>query len=157
MISIDTTVMRDLVAVTKSANEAISNATDLLDRISTHNDWACKEKNAINDYTITNRKQIHTIQEDFAAFLNAISAATAEIEDSENSIADMFSSVESLLANILSIAPTIISGPAHTGTPAPGAPQPLLSVIKDCGPLKDVFRNLIAPVPICKFTDIDLG
>ena len=107
MISIDT------------ANNAIDNAVDALNRVSTHNDWGCKEKYAINEYAITNRNKIKQLQENSRGFLNVITQVSNEFETSENSIIDLFSSVESLLSGMLSIPVSIVAnGNTHTGTNA---------------------------------------
>ena len=71
MISIDTSIMRNLVIASTNANNAITDAMEVLNRISTHNDWACKEKDAINEYTNTNKNRIRQLQENSSSFLNA--------------------------------------------------------------------------------------
>ena len=139
MISIDTKLMRDLVAAANTANTNITTAMELLTSISSHQDWACKEKDAINDYSTNNKNKIRALHQDSQAFLQTISSVAEEFETTENSISDMFSGVESLLAGIMSvtsgIASTIlgpggqlgsikdiISEPTHTGNnhPVPG-------------------------------------
>lgn len=172
MISIDTAIMRELVTVSTTANNAITDAMDVLNRISAHNDWACKEKDAINEYTIANKNRIRQLQENSSSFLSAITGAAAEFEQTETSISDMFSSVESMLSNILSIsvaATGIIGGPLQHGTPAPGFPSTFSNILKDI--LKDsipgskhdgfnpfdnfTYVNIMEPLPICNFPDID--
>lgn len=175
MISIDTAIMRNLVTATSTANNAITDAMEVLNRISTHNDWACKEKDAINEYTNTNKNRIRQLQENSAAFLNAITGAVAEFEQTETSISDMFSSVESMLANILSITVAtagVIGGPLQQGgSPLPEFPQQFPSmvetIIKDhlpntimegWNPLDSfVANNITKPITVCNFSDIDLG
>ena len=119
MISIDTALLRELVSASSVANNAIDNAVDALNRVSTHNDWGCKEKYAINEYAITNRNKIKQLQENSRGFLNVITQVSNEFETSENSIIDLFSSVESLLSGMLSIPVSIVAnGNTHTGTNA---------------------------------------
>lgn len=173
MISIDTSIMRNLVTASTAANNAITDAVEVLNRISTHNDWACKEKDAINDYTNTNKNQIRQLQEFSNSFLNAITGAATEFEETETSISDMFSSVESMISNILSIS-TVTSEtngePLKRGTPAADFPSGFSNIIKnflkdivpqawqeDCTPLASfIANNVTAPIAMCNFSDIDL-
>lgn len=175
MISIDTAVMRDLANVAANANNAITDAMDVLNRITTHNDWACKEKNAINDYTNTNKNRIRQLQENSASFLNAINGAAADFEQTETSISEMFSSVESMLANILSITvatPGVIGGPLQSGGSPLGEfpealPTKMETIIKDYLPQTRMdgfnpmeafeLNNITDPISLCEFADIDLG
>ncbi|MBO5869588.1 MAG: hypothetical protein J6Q89_02445 [Clostridia bacterium] len=187
MISIDTTIMRDLVTASTTANNAITDAMEVLSRITAHNDWACKEKDAINEYTYTNKTKICQLQEHSRSFLTAISGAAAEFDGAETSISDMFSSVESLISNIFSIASGVVADvvdgiPQHT-TPPTGFLNNFSDIISDI--IKDILpqqsqpsvvdlwgqtaqnfhnafdsfivNNVTEPIPICHFPDIDLG
>lgn len=175
MISIDTSIMRNLVTASSTANNAITDAMEVLNRISTHNDWACKEKDAINEYTNTNKNRIRQLQENSSSFLNAITGAATEFEETETSISDMFSSVESMISNILSITAAtagVIGGPLQQGgSPLPEFTSTFSDVIKDV--LKDIVpqtrqegynpfdafiaNNVTDPIALCNFSDIDLG
>ena len=217
--------MRNLVAAATTANDAITDAMELLNRISNHNDWACKEKDAINEYSVKNKTRARQLQENASAFLHAVTAATNEFEATENSISDMFSSVESILSDILSVVGNIgnvitsgigsgiVGGPIDipvpelphisaigdiwnqvTATPYPqtqtdvngngipdniewktppgyfdkndnGIPdyvEPKTDISSWVKPIEDAFdkfnfTNVIKPIPICSFPDIDLG
>lgn len=175
MISIDTSIMRNLVTASSTANNAITDAMEVLNRISTHNDWACKEKDAINEYTNTNKNRIRQLQENSSSFLNAITEAATEFEETETSISDMFSSVESMISNILSITAAtagVIGGPLQQGGfLLPEFTSTFSGVIKDV--LKDIVpqtrqegynpfdafiaNNVTDPIALCNFSDIDLG
>ena len=124
MISIDTDVMKQLVHTTASVNEAIDVAVDALNKITVHNDWGCKEKNSINNYTTSNKNKIKNLQENSRAFLNVLSGVSADFETTENNIKDLFQGVEGLLSKIFSV-PGIGSRP-HTGTPLPKVDLPEL-------------------------------
>ena len=110
MISIDTDILESLVGAMTAANDAISEAVDVLNRITIHNDWGCKEKDAINDYTTTNKAKINTLSQQSQSLLNAISSAANDFITTESSISDLFQSVESIISNIFSITPAIING-----------------------------------------------
>lgn len=174
MISIDTSIMRDLVTASTTANNAITDAMEVLNRIATHNDWACKEKEAINDYTNTNKNRIRQLQENSSSFLNAITGAATEFEETEIAISDMFSSVESILSNILSITAAVKrarDSAFQDGTPIVNLPSDFSNIIK--GVLKDIVpqtrqdgynsfdafiaNNVTESIALCNFSDIDLG
>lgn len=184
MISLDTVIMRQLVAAASTANASITDAMTTLHSITTHNDWECRERDALNDYTTTNRNRIRALQENSSSFLAAISTAVAEFESTETSISDMFSSVETLLSGMFSVVGTAVGGiatqvinmPTHTGTPIgpwipwenpqwkiheilTGAVKPNLMLRQDG---TDLFSTYVAnsmsdPVALCNFADIDLG
>ncbi len=103
MISVDTTILKELTAIVSNAVKSIDIATEALHRVSIHNDWGCREKTAINNYSIQNKTIIKTLQENSHSFLNVITQVTNEFEDSEKSIISMFSSVESQISHALSI------------------------------------------------------
>lgn len=103
MISIDTTVLRDLVNAASSVNEAVNDAAEVLYSITTHNSWGCRERDAINDYTAKNKTKIKTMKENTDAFYHIIRTITGEFENTERSIADLFGSVESVISSVISI------------------------------------------------------
>lgn len=183
MISLDTVIMRQLVAAASTANASITDAMTTLHSITTHNDWECRERDALNDYTTTNRNRIRALQENSSSFLAAISTAVAEFESTETSISDMFSSVETLLSGMFSVVSTVgniatqvIVTPDITATPIgpwipwenpqwkiheilTGAVKPNLMTRQDG---TDLFSTYVAnsmsePVALCNFADIDLG
>lgn len=177
MISIDTALLRELVSASSVANDAIDNAVDALNRVSTHNDWGCKEKYAINEYAITNRNKIKQLQENSREFLNVITQVSNEFETSENSIIDLFSSVESLLSGMLSIPVSVVTnGHTHTGTNQLGFAENFADIISKwqksiewkpiddiavpicANPFETYTRNsLTDAISVCNFEDINLG
>ena len=52
IVDIDTEELKRAAAIARRANEAITEAMNLLNRIVVHNDWECAERDAINDNTI---------------------------------------------------------------------------------------------------------
>lgn len=103
MISIDTEIMRQLVSACSAANDSINEAVDVLNRVTTHNDWGCKERDSINEYTNQNKNRIRVLQEKSRSFLNALTLVSHDFEDAETSISDMFSSLESILGSVIAI------------------------------------------------------
>lgn len=164
MISIDTAIMRNLVTAASTANNAITDAVEVLNRISAHNDWACKEKDAINDYTNTNKNRIRQLQENAGSFLNAINGAATEFEEAETSISDMFSSVESILSNVLSISVGVDGNFLKQNKVFPIYSNIFKDILSDHSLQKNynpleayIAQNITEPIAMCNFADIDLG
>lgn len=171
MISMDTEQMRNLVAAASAANGAISEAVEALNRISTHDDWACKEKDAINQYTNTNKNRVRQLQENSSAFLAALTGAATGFEETEHSIADLFSSVESLLSNLLSISALGGRGPVQPGViSVPEQPSHLSAMVGELmlesvqahtggsDPLTSYLAGTMTePISVCLFSDIQLN
>lgn len=101
MIDIDTERLYNLVDMLSVANERIDEAAALLMQITTHHDWGCKERYVINDDILDNRKNIQRLQEDGHSFLAAVKMVANEFSDTENSISEMFSTLEGMISRIL--------------------------------------------------------
>lgn len=121
MISIDTDVMRQLVSTAANANNAIDDAVEVLNQITVHNDWACKERKVINEYTIKNKQLIKEIQENSSCFLNILSSVASEFDGAEKTIIDLFQDIESVIAGVLGsvIWGAISTGDNHNHNPIP--------------------------------------
>ena len=102
MIVIDTDILKQLVSAASSANQSISEAVNELNRIVSHDDWACKERTRINDYTVSNANRIKAIQNNANSFLSALSTVLGEFESTEDSISSLISGVDSTIADVLS-------------------------------------------------------
>lgn len=157
MISIDTETLRELVRAASAANDAVNDAVDALNRITIHSDWGCKEKNRINEYTVANMNRIRRLQENSASFLSVLSDVASDFEVEENSISDMFSSIEAILGRTISSQPFMGNGNTPTKTLPhfdsviyqrnPHVINKSLSSIAYSAP--DLFDN----IPVCGFLD----
>ena len=83
MISIDTQLMRDLVSGCTSANDAIEEAVSALAAIPSHDDWGCREKVRINEYTIINKSKIQELKQNADSFLKVLKQVTHDFEEAE--------------------------------------------------------------------------
>ena len=81
----------------KAANENIRQAAQLLMSITQHNDWSCKERDQINDYTTQNAKEIKEISEESENFTRAIGFASEGFRGQEKSVSESFDSIDGLL------------------------------------------------------------
>ncbi len=170
MISVDTEVIRQIVSVCSTANESINEAVDALNRVTSHNDWNCKERDTINEYTSQNKIKIRALQERSRNFLSVLTSVSYDFENAENSIGDMFSSLEGLLGGIIAIP---IVKPASeviqensTYTDSNMWPSNILSKLQDTinhslikqNPLVNYsLSRLFDSISICNFSDINLG
>lgn len=101
MIDIDTERLQSLMNTLSAANDRIDEAASLLMQITTHDNWGCRERYAINEYTLKNRRKIQQLQVDSHNFLTAAKAAANEFTDTEKSISEMFSTLEGLISRIV--------------------------------------------------------
>lgn len=105
MLDIDTDELRSAVAVAKSANEEITAAMDLLNKIVVHNDWECPQRETIKDNTINNRQTAKNIQECANALYLVIEEASVKFENTEQEIIRLTNQVDSIIASVASIVP----------------------------------------------------
>lgn len=134
MILIDTEIMRQLVFACSAANDSINEAVDVLERLTTHNDWGCKERDSINEYTNQNKIRIRALQEKSRNFLEALTLVSHDFENAESSISDMFSSLEALLGGAIAIpiiGEYVNTGTWNDGTWPPQAPSNFRNIFYD--------------------------
>lgn len=141
MISIDTVILRQLVSACSAANESINDAVDALNRVTIHNDWNCKERDSINEYTNQNKIKIRSLQEKSKSFLNTLTLVSHDFENAEASISDMFSSLDGILGSVIAIPLT--EGPINTETWVQQTPQrnPVFGSVVDWIKEQNVWTN----------------
>lgn len=103
MIEIDTEQLNQMVSVLESANSSIDSAVSLLQQVTEHHDWGCKERHSINDSISENRKKIQQIQQDSDTFYQNLRKVAGEFVETEEGISALFPSVESALQVLLSM------------------------------------------------------
>lgn len=115
ILDIDTEILREGVRTAKQTNDAITEACEKLNQVVIHNDWHCQERVQINENTVMNRETAREIQENSAAFYNAIEQSSAQFDEVEQQNIGMVNKVDGLLAQIVSVVPGITaSAPAIT-------------------------------------------
>lgn len=157
MISVDTEQIKQLASIARTSNDAINDAMNALNQVTTHNDWGCRERTQLNEYIQKNKTKMKQIQEASSNYLRVISDVAGEFETVEREIPNLFESVEGVISQIIGVVTptTIISkkalnicksiskidqGELHTGTWG-GA---------------NIFDSIGSPISIVKFHDIDL-
>lgn len=170
MISIDTDMLRQLAAAAKEANEAIENATLRLTAITEHRDWGCKEKNTINEYTVSNKKKIRILQDNSSSFLSALNDVVNDFENTEKNVCNNTGGIDSIIADAMDAAwgaaIGVIGKPhetdnnmfhshSHPTVISEAAVSAIDSVIKDIPQFKPAVE--MPGAAICNFNDIDLS
>ena len=62
LLHIDTAVLRSAVSVAEQTNSSISDAASLLNQITVHEDWICKERDQIKQMTLANKQTAQDIE-----------------------------------------------------------------------------------------------
>ncbi len=134
-INLDTNVLTELASAIRTANDQITSAVNLLNQTTEHNDWGCKERVSINDYTAQNKKEARLLMEASDAFSSAVTLAVTSFVDLENSISGLSEKLESSIANVLGIINRGLSSIPQFGT--------------FTAMMKDLLERLFAtPIPI---------
>ncbi len=103
LISIDPENVKNIALNAQRANADIDGAMQLLNQISAHNDWNCKERKQINEYTVQNKNKIHALKENSDDFLNAVQKTAQDFQDAEKNLSSIFESVEDAIKSVLCI------------------------------------------------------
>ena len=103
MISVDTDVLRRLAAASQNATQELEAASYMLNQVTVHNDWGCRERVTINAYIQSNRKKMQSLMEASRSFSNVMEQVMDEFVQTERCISDMFETVESMIGSIVAI------------------------------------------------------
>lgn len=109
LINLDTDLLRDAVRICAVANEEIDQAVMELNRITEHNDWCCKERDAINSYTEGNKLKIRHLQDCSSSFLNVLSQVATDFEQQEADTARLFDNIDTIIGGLLARGSRIAS------------------------------------------------
>lgn len=120
IIKIDTDTLREVTNCARSATEMVDEATALMQRVVIHEDWTCRERDIINEYTMENRRRVQELQSFAGSLYQAVAASLAEFEALQEQTAASFGGVDGEIAAVLSLTPGVISG-GGGGTAAPAA------------------------------------
>lgn len=122
MISVDTDILVQLSQTAQKAAGQLASASDILNQITTHDDWGCKERETINSDIQANRNKMLSLKDDTSNFVTVLVQITHQFIETEGGISDMFESVEGLLAKVLAVGtpeeagmPNMVDGGRDTG------------------------------------------
>lgn len=105
IIDINPQTITEIAQTITNAYAEVEEAATILRSITEHNDWNCKERDTINDYTLSNAGEVLKISEKAGNFSNAMKIVAENFRTDEKTIADLFAGVESTLASLLAIEP----------------------------------------------------
>ena len=105
MIDLNTQQLQAAVQAARAANEAISDAANLLNSVVVHTDWQCPERSEINENTSRNRSQALTLQADAERLYNNINYAAEAFLAAEQQVSSSFNTVDGPIASFLSQTP----------------------------------------------------
>lgn len=115
ILNIDTSILRSSVSVAQQANEAISEAASLLNAITVHEDWICKERDRIKEMTKSNKQKAQQIQERSSSFYSAIQTASERFDSTEQDSCRRINGVDDIIGRISTVVPKI-SENVHGGS-----------------------------------------
>ena len=103
IIDVNPQTITEIAQTIANAYGEVEEAARILTSITEHNNWNCKERDAINDYTQSNAREILKISEKSGNFANVMKTVAENFTTDEKNISEMFTSVESMIGSILSI------------------------------------------------------
>lgn len=118
-LNIDTSILRSSVSVAQQANEAISEAANLLNAITVHDDWICTERDRIKEMTLSNKQKAQQIQERSSSFYSAIQTASERFDSTEQDSCHRIQGIDDIIGRITTIVPKIsenVHGGSGSGT-----------------------------------------
>ena len=110
ILDLDTDALRASVTVAEQANNEITQAMNLLNQIVVHEDWVCKERDNIKNYTLTNRQRVQELQAHSSAFYSAIKQSSERFDQAEQSMIQRVNQMDGLLSQIHNVVPTLGAG-----------------------------------------------
>lgn len=112
ILDLDTDILRDTVTAAEQANSDITEAMNLLNQIVVHDDWICKEREIIKNYTLSNRQKVQELQSNADSFYKAVKQSSERFEEMEQTILQRVNQVDDLLSKIHNVVPTLGAGAA---------------------------------------------
>lgn len=107
VLNIDTSILRSSVSVAEQANTAITEASNLLNSITVHDDWVCRERDKIKEMTLSNRQNAQQIQERSSSFYSAIKTASEKFDTTEQDNCRRINGVDDSIGKITTVVPKI--------------------------------------------------
>lgn len=152
MIVIDTEILKHLAGIAGRVNEEIRDAADILNSVTTHNDWGCSERDTINNFTIQNKTKIKQISDASSNFYNIINSVSDEFAMVERDIPSMFSSVDSIIGHVISIPVPVSINPSGMKDIA----SEIVKYKQWKSSTQEVIKKITEPIAIVMFDEIDL-
>ncbi|MFR3320599.1 MAG: hypothetical protein ACLTSZ_04755 [Lachnospiraceae bacterium] len=110
LLHIDTAVLRSAVSVAEQTNSSISDAASLLNQITVHEDWICKERDQIKQMTLANKQTAQDIENRAENFYKAIQNASQKFDEKEQEINTRINGVDDIIGQVINVVPGITGG-----------------------------------------------
>ena len=94
IISINPDTVTTVAGKINSAYLAVEDAKKVLQSITTHNDWACKERDDINEYILICKRNVNEAFDKAQRFAWIMQDIASDFSSEEKQVASMFQSVE---------------------------------------------------------------
>ena len=103
LIDVNPDTLMQIAGTISGAYGAVEQASGILRSITTHQDWICRERDVINEYTVSNANTILKIDERMGTFAQVMKNVAEAFRSDEQSISQMTESVESIIAGMKQI------------------------------------------------------
>ena len=107
ILQLDTELLKQAAAAAKTANDAITQAMNLINQVTEHQDWVCSKRDVINEYARNNRAAIGTLQESANSFYAAVQNAADRFVDKEQEIANHSNKLDEIISSVIVKVPGI--------------------------------------------------
>lgn len=107
ILNIDTSILRSSVSVAEQASEAITEASALLNAITVHEDWYCRERDKIKEMTLSNKQTAQQIKERSSAFYSAVKTSSERFDMTEQDSCHRINGVDDIIGRISTVVPKI--------------------------------------------------
>ena len=102
MIYFETERLTQMMSAVDAANEQIDTAAVKLQKITTHEDWGCKERHQINEMITEIHKHVKTLQSSNRSFTAAVRRGVDGFLEKEKALSSLFETVEAVLGGFFS-------------------------------------------------------
>ncbi len=110
VLQIDTELLAQAAEAARNANEAITQAMNLINQVTEHHDWVCSAKDEINKYARLNREAIGILQQNADSFYGAVKMAADRFAEKEQEIANQSNKLEEIVRSVIVKVPPIDGG-----------------------------------------------
>ena len=150
---IDTDIMTNITVESINASSSVKDSADLLDKVIQHDDWCCKEKDAINENIRSIKTNALLICDAFEAFSTAVRNTAQRyvdmVNEEQKDILDINQAIGNLYASELNlITPSITSGVSTSSYIDSNCT--LSGSAMDC----NTVYNMNSPIQLVGFKDI---
>lgn len=110
VLQIDTELLTQSAEAARNANEAITQAMNLINQVTEHQDWVCSKRDAINDYARSNREAIGILQQNANSFYGAVKMSADRFAEKEQEISNRSNKLDEIISSVIVKVPPIGGG-----------------------------------------------